>query len=65
MPRVQDTPEYRTVRKRAVYRAAVESAMQDGAVTEKERDVLATLADQLGLGAGEARAIEREARATG
>ena len=63
MPRVHDTAEYRTVRKREVYRAATESAIRDGVVTEAERDVLATLADELGLTAGEARAIEREATA--
>lgn len=64
MPRVRDTSEYRTVRKREVYRAACESAMQDGIVTEKERDVLATLAEQMGLSHTEARAIERELSAT-
>jgi hypothetical protein len=63
MPRVHDTAEYRTVRKREVYRAATESAIRDGVVTEAERDVLATLADELGLTAGEARAIERAATA--
>ena len=61
MPHVKDTDEYRLVKKRGVYRAAVESAMQDGTVTDRERDVLATLADELGLSAGEARALEREA----
>ena len=61
MPRVQDTTEYRTVRKREVYRAAIESAMFDGVVSEKERDVLATLQDHLGLSASEARDIERRA----
>lgn len=63
MPRVRDDEEYRTVRKRDVYRAAVASALQDGAFTEKERDVLATLAQELGLGPAEMRAIERDARA--
>ena len=62
MPRVQDTEEYRTVRKREVYRAAVESALQDGEVSEKERDVLATLAQELGLGAKDALDIERAAQ---
>lgn len=62
MPNVQDNAEYRTVKKREVYRAAIESAMEDGVVTDKERNVLATLADQLGLGAKETLDIEREAR---
>lgn len=63
MPRVHDSEEYRTVRKRELYRAAVESALQDGIVTERERDVLATMAEGLGLGPVEARAIERDAAA--
>ncbi|HVM45436.1 MAG TPA: hypothetical protein VM582_05820, partial [Candidatus Thermoplasmatota archaeon] len=61
MPGVRDTREYRTVRKREVYRAAVEAAHADGAVSAKERDVLAALADQLGLTAREALEEERAA----
>ena len=62
MPRVQDTEEYRMVRKGEVYRAALESAIEDGDVTDKERGMLATLQDQLGISANEALRIEREAR---
>lgn len=60
MPAVRDSDEYRTVRKREVYRAAVESAMQDGRITDRERDVLATLQEQLGIAATDAVMIERE-----
>ncbi|MGQ0536810.1 MAG: hypothetical protein ACT4PT_12160 [Methanobacteriota archaeon] len=60
MPGVVDTAEYRTVRKREVYRAAIESAIQDGVITDGERNVLATLQDQLGLAASDALALERE-----
>lgn len=63
MPGVRDTDEYRTVRKREVYRATVEGALVDGKVTERERDMLARLQDELGLTATEARAIERKALA--
>ena len=63
MPHVEDTREFRTVQTREVYRAALESALADHRISEKERDVLATLADQLGLSAGEARALEREVAA--
>ena len=63
MPRVKETDESRMVRKREVYRAAVESALHDGVVTARERDVLATLAHQLGLSAGDARALEGEVEA--
>lgn len=61
MPTVVDTEEYRVVKKRELYRAAMESAASDGVITERERDLLATLAQELGLGPAEARAIEREA----
>lgn len=59
MPRVQDTEEYRTVRKREVYQAAVASALVDGQISDKERDVLATLAQELGLGPKDALDLER------
>ncbi|MBI4392315.1 MAG: hypothetical protein HY556_00760 [Euryarchaeota archaeon] len=62
MPRVSDDAEYRTVRKREVYAAAVESALEEGDIRPKERGMLATLADQLGLGPKEMHEIEVEAR---
>lgn len=65
MPGVRDTEEYRTVRKREVYQAAVESAMRDGRITDRERDVLATLADQLGLTHRDVGEIERAASTRG
>ncbi len=61
LPHVRDTAEYRLVRKREVYRAAVESALMDGGITTKERRVLATLADELGLTGREAFDVEAEA----
>ncbi|HEV8358848.1 MAG TPA: hypothetical protein VGR28_00180 [Candidatus Thermoplasmatota archaeon] len=64
MPHVRDTAEYRLVRKREIYRAALEGALQDGVVTDKERDILARLQDQLGLSATEARALERDLAGT-
>ncbi|MGQ0535264.1 MAG: hypothetical protein ACT4PT_04250 [Methanobacteriota archaeon] len=63
MPGVQNTSEYRTVRKREVYRATVDGALLDGAISERGRDMLARLQDQLALTATEAREIEREATA--
>lgn len=58
MPEVQETEGYKLVRKHLVYRAAVESVLEDGEVTPKERRVLATLADELGLSSREALDIE-------
>ncbi|HVM45332.1 MAG TPA: hypothetical protein VM582_05300 [Candidatus Thermoplasmatota archaeon] len=60
MPRVKETDESRMVRKREVYRAAVESALHDGVVTAREH---VPLAHQLGLSAGDARALEGEVEA--
>ncbi|HET6403140.1 MAG TPA: hypothetical protein VFH78_00710, partial [Candidatus Thermoplasmatota archaeon] len=48
MPRVHDTEDYRLVRRREAYAAAVEAALTDGEITEKERDILAAMADSLG-----------------
>ena len=64
MPRVRDSPEYRDERRREVYRAAVETAMEDGGISEKERTFLATLAQHLGLGAKDALDIERDVATT-
>ncbi len=61
MPNVQDTAEYRTVRKHEVYQATLESVLEDGEITDKERSALATLADQLGLSSKEALDLERAA----
>jgi hypothetical protein len=61
MPGVDDSPEYREARRREIYKNAVMSAMQDGVVTEAERDVLASLASDLGLTPRDTLALEREA----
>lgn len=37
------------MKKRAVYRAALDGAMEDGVVSDRERAVLARVADELGL----------------
>jgi hypothetical protein len=65
LPGVKDTAEYRLVRKREVYRAAIEAALADGEITGKERSMLASLQDQLGLSASDALELEREAAAKG
>jgi hypothetical protein len=57
---VEDTPDYRESRKHEVYRAALEGAMTDGAITEKERRILSRLREQLGFSAEVADGIERE-----
>lgn len=60
MPGVEDTEEYREQRKLQVYRDAVEDAAGDEEVTEKERDVLDGLRENLGLDADVANSLERD-----
>ncbi len=60
MPNVHDTEEYRTVRKREVYRAALDEILTDGHITAKERRTLIRLQEQLGQHAAHAQTIEAE-----
>ena len=59
LPKVPDTAAYRDNRARELYAAAWDAAMKDSNVSEKERDVLSTLQEKLGLTPTEALAIER------
>ena len=60
MRSVQNTPEYLDVRRLEVYRAALEGAVQDGIVTDKEREILDQIRDDLGIPPGAAVALEKE-----
>lgn len=57
---VEDTPDYVQSRKHEVYRAALEGAITDGAITQKERDILSRLREQLGLSVDVADRIEND-----
>lgn len=60
MPGVDgDDPDYVLLRKRDVYRAALEGAAEDGEVTARERRVLEKLQMELGLATSEVRTLER------
>ncbi len=59
VPGIQATPEYLDQRKLTVYRAALEGAYEDGEVTSKERSILRTLREQLGIDEREATELER------
>lgn len=59
---VEDTPEYVEGRKHDVYRAALEGAMEDGRITERERAILGRLRGQLGIEEAQAARLERELR---
>jgi uncharacterized membrane protein YebE (DUF533 family) len=58
VPDVQATPEYLERRKLSVYRAALEGACEDGEITSKERSILRTLREQLGIDEREAAELE-------
>lgn len=62
MPGVEDTPEYRTSRKRDVYRATLEGVFEDGDISDRERRVLAHLREQLGLSDEAGARLEAEVR---
>lgn len=57
---VQDTPEYRRARKLQVYRAALEGAVADGVISERERSILRRLQQELGISEREAVRAERD-----
>ena len=60
MPDVRPTEEYAALRKRDVYRAAIEEMLSDGLAGEKERRFLERLRGQLALTDAEAAAVELE-----
>lgn len=59
MPNTQDTPEYAAFRKLQVYEASLIDASLGG-ISAKERALLETLRESLGVSAEDAEAIERE-----
>ena len=62
MPGVRDTPEYASYRKLQVYAAALESAYQEGGVTDRERAMLERVAESLGLHPSDAARLETDIR---
>lgn len=60
MPNVQATPAYMQFKKLEVYKAAVESAVETGGISDKERSMLERLAIKLALAPQDCRAIGAE-----
>lgn len=60
MPNTENTPEYAAYRKMQVYEAAVAEALPDGNISERERALLNSLRDSLGISTADAEALERE-----
>lgn len=63
MPNTRATPEYESYRKLQVYEAALQTALENGEVSERERQVLNTLIQSMGIDANAAEALERDALA--
>lgn len=62
MPRVEPSEAYLEERRAKVYQAAVERAAHDEVLTEREREILAGLREELGLREEEAQEIEQRIR---
>lgn len=60
MPGVEDTLAHRQERKTEVYRATLEEVLADGQMTAKDRRVLLSLQESLGLDGNDASHLERE-----
>ncbi|MDX1481301.1 MAG: hypothetical protein R3315_06485 [Woeseiaceae bacterium] len=63
MPNTHDTPEYETYRKLQVYESAVQAALEDGHISERQRRVLDSMLQSMGIDAKVAEQLENDARA--
>lgn len=61
LPKATGSDQYLSFKKLEVYRAAVEGIARDGRISPRERSVLERLQAKLGIDAGAARQLEREA----
>ncbi|HUR24821.1 MAG TPA: hypothetical protein VM327_02260 [Candidatus Thermoplasmatota archaeon] len=61
MPTVQNTSSYVAFRKLEVYQAAVQSAIESGGISAKERDLLSRLQVKLGISREDALQVEADA----
>ena len=62
MPRTQATPEYETYRKLQVYESAVQAALEEGGISDRQRRVLDSLIGSLGIDSQVAQQLENDAR---
>jgi hypothetical protein len=63
MPNTRATPEYETYRKLQVYEAALHSALEQGGISGRERQLLNSLIESMGIDPQAAAALERDAQA--
>jgi hypothetical protein len=64
MPGTQATPEYETYRKLQVYESAVQAAVEEGGISERQRRILDSLVGSLGIDPQAARRLEHDAKAS-
>jgi hypothetical protein len=62
MPGTQATPEYETYRKLQVYESAVQAALEEGGISDRQRRVLDSLIASLGIDSQAAQQLENDAR---
>ncbi|CAN5255492.1 hypothetical protein BH24PSE2_BH24PSE2_08000 [soil metagenome] len=62
MPNTENTPEYVAYRKMQVYEAALSDVLDEGGISPKERALLKTLHESLGISATDAEAIENDVK---
>lgn len=65
MPNTRATPEYESYRKLQVYESALQTALEQGGISSRERQMLDTLIKTMGIDSQAAFALERDALARG
>lgn len=63
MPNTLETPEYETFRKLQVYESAVQAALEDGQISKRQRRVLDSMIQSMGIDTSVAERMENDARA--
>lgn len=63
MPNTVDTPEYAIYRKLQVYDSALRAALEDGHISDRQRRVLDSMVESMGIDSSDAARMERDALA--
>lgn len=62
MPNTQETPEYESYRKLQVYESAVQAALEDGHISKRQRRVLNSMVESMGIDTTVAERLENDAQ---
>jgi hypothetical protein len=63
MPNTHETPEYESYRKLQVYESAVQAALEDGHISKRQRRVLDSMIESMGIDTKVAERFEEDTRA--